>query len=231
MTTPKRWPIEPGDSEARRFLREHPYFQGVADTILDDVVRASRVRELERGQVYALEGDPCEAVCFVMLGRMDAVKLSVEGRRQVISIVQAGELFYLAPALDGGGLPVTTVAGTRSLLLCFRRDAFLRLLDRHPEMMRPMLADLALKLRQLGDLVADLSLRSVPQRVAGLLLDRAEGKLPARMTQRDMAAQLGTVREVVARCLGRFQDEGWVRVGRGVIEVLDADALRAEAEG
>jgi len=49
------------------------------------------------------------------------------------------------------------------------------------------------------------------------------------MTQRDMAAQLGTAREVVARCLARFQDEGWIRVGRGVIEVLDAEALRFEA--
>ena len=223
-----RWPTETR-GVLRRFLREHPYWAGLDERALSEVEAAARVRELERGQVYALEGDPCDAICFVLIGRIDAVKLSAEGRRQVVNVVQAGQSFYLVPALDGGTLPVTTVAATRSLLACFRGDAFLALLERHPSLMRAIAGDLAHRLRRMGDLVADLSLRSVPQRLARLLLERAEGRLPSRMTQRDMAAQLGTAREVVARCLGRFQDEGWVRVGRGVIEVLDAEALRHEA--
>lgn len=223
-----RWPT---DTRAvlRRFVREHPYWAGLDERALGEVEAAARVRELERGQVYALEGDPCEAVCFVLLGRIDAVKLSAEGRRQVVNVLQAGQGFYLVPALDDGALPATTVAATRSLLLYFRRDDFVRLLERHPPLMRAVAGDFAARLRRLGELVADLSLRSVPQRLARLLLERAEGRLPGPMTQRDMAAQLGTAREVVARCLARFQDEGWIRVGRGVIEVLDAEALRFEA--
>jgi len=223
-----RWPTET-TGVLRRFLREHPYWAGLDDRALREVEAAARVRELERGQVYALEGDPCDAICFVLIGRIDAVKLSAEGRRQVVNVVQAGQSFYLVPALDGGTLPVTTVAATRSLLACFRPDAFFALMARNPTLMRAVARDLASRLRRMSELVADLSLRSVPQRLARLLLERAEGRLPSRMTQRDMAAQLGTAREVVARCLGRFQDKGWVRVGRGVIEVLDAEALRQEA--
>ncbi|MBC7317018.1 MAG: winged helix-turn-helix domain-containing protein, partial [Chloroflexi bacterium] len=51
-----------------------------------------------------------------------------------------------------------------------------------------------------------------------------------RMTQREMAAHLGTVREVVARALAQFERQGWIRLGRGVIEILDAEALRKAAD-
>jgi len=66
--------------------------------------------------------------------------------------------------------------------------------------------------------------------LASLLLDRATGSVDHRMTQREMAARLGTVREVVSRTLGEFQDSGWIVVHRGRIEILDTDALRCVAQ-
>ena len=94
----------------------------------------------------------------------------------------------------------------------------------------------------LSSLVEDLALRSVPERLARLLLARIEsgcqgsayGSRAAtrrRMTQREMAAQLGTVREVVARNLADLERRGWIQVRRGVIEIVDPDALRAFASG
>jgi len=139
--------------------------------------------------------------------------------------VQPGEAFYLVPALDGGPLPVTTQAATRARVLALSRQSFLALLRDHPSVARRVLLSLAQRLRRLSSLVADLSLRSVPERLARLLVDLARSPGGRRMTQREMAAQLGTVREVVARALKKFEGEGWIRVQRGRIEILDLEAL------
>jgi CRP/FNR family transcriptional regulator len=92
-----------------------------------------------------------------------------------------------------------------------------------------VLRELAQRLRKFSALIGDLSLLTVPQRLAKLLVERARSGGRHHATQREMAAQLGTVREVVARSLSQFEDQGWVRVGRGVIEILDADMLEEYA--
>ncbi len=87
----------------------------------------------------------------------------------------------------------------------------------------------AQRMRKLTSLAEDLSLRTVPERLAKLLIERAVSSADHRMTQREMAAQLGVVREVVARSLSRFEQQGWIRVRQGVIEILDPEALRQAA--
>ena len=89
-----------------------------------------------------------------------------------------------------------------------------------------MLISFAQRLRKLSTLAGDLALRTVPQRLAGLLLEQAQaaegGDAPSRMTQREMAAQLGTVREVVARALGQLEQQGLISLSRGRISIRDA---------
>ena len=68
------------------------------------------------------------------------------------------------------------------------------------------------------------------QRLAGTLLQAAEGEPRIGLTHEELALRLGTVREVVSRNLARFQAEGMVRIVKRQIEIVDAGALRAEAD-
>ncbi|NLG28742.1 MAG: Crp/Fnr family transcriptional regulator, partial [Chloroflexi bacterium] len=172
-----------------------------------------------------------DGVYFVVEGRLRAIKSSLQGREQIITESVAGEPIYLVAALDGRPLPVTTQAATRATLLRLSLADFVALLSAQPEVARRLLTTLARRLRQLTTLVEALSLMSVPQRLARLLVERAEAPDGSRMTQREMAAQLGSVREVVARALGQFAERGWLRLGRGSIEILDLQALRDIASG
>ncbi len=210
----------------RQFLAAHPYFQGLSAPEVARVAQLAAWRTLSRGEILALEGEACTAVYFVVQGRVRALKMSPQGREQVVNELHAGQAFYTAPALDGGPLPVTTQAATKALLLSFARQDFLALLQEHPSVAMQVLTDLARRLRQLSSLVEDLSLRSVSERLARLLIERAEAPEKQRITQREMAAQLGTVREVLARTLSQFERRGWIRLHRGVIEIVDLQALR-----
>jgi CRP-like cAMP-binding protein len=218
------------------FLCQHPVFGALEPAALSRVAGLVAPLNLARGEMLALEGEPCRAVYLVMEGRLLSVKTSSEGREQIVSQLPAGEIVYAVPALDGGPLPATTQAATRATLLRLERDQFLALLDAYPLLARRLLAVFAARLRRFGTLAGDLALRSVAQRLARLLVE-VIGPAPGggtasgpRLTQREMAARLGTVREVVARNLAQFEAEGWIALRRGVIEILDIEALRALAE-
>jgi CRP/FNR family cyclic AMP-dependent transcriptional regulator len=211
------------------FLAHHPYFQDVGKEEIARIARLATIRQAVAGEVLALEGDPCRAVYFVMRGRVRAFKLSPQGREQIINDLLPGQIFYLVPALDGGALPTTTRAATRATLLSFPCAAFVRMLDDHPTVAVQVLREFAGRLRALSSLVEDLSLRTVPQRLAKFLAERAQEGAPKpgqrQLTQREIASQLGTVREVIARSLADFDQRGWINLQRGVIEVVDLDAL------
>jgi len=211
-------------------LRRSPLF---SDLTLGDrrcVVELGSVRALQRGEILALEGDPTRWVYVILEGRVRAIKLSAGGREQVVAELSTGEVLYGVPALDNGPLPATTQAATRARVLALPAEAFREILLSFPNVAMRLLEAWAERLRRMTGLVEDLSLRSVSARLASLLLDRATGSVDHRMTQREMAARLGTVREVVSRTLGEFQDSGWIVVHRGRIEILDTDALRCVAQ-
>ncbi|MFP3897600.1 MAG: Crp/Fnr family transcriptional regulator [Anaerolineales bacterium] len=216
-------------SRVTDYVRDHPFFEGLGETRLHDLTRMTTLQELDQGQILGLEGDRCTSVYFVVEGRIRAIKMSAVGREQVLGEFEPGEAFYMVPALDDGPLPVTTRTATRATLLRLACQDFIRLIKRHPPVAMQVLTTLAHRMRRLTSLIEDLSLRSVSERLAKMLLKRAESAHSQRVTQREMAAQLGTVREVVARNLAQFQEQGWIEVHRGSIEIIDPQALRREA--
>lgn len=218
------------DREAiRDFLSQHPYFRALRPNDVSQLAMQAWPRDVERGAIIALEGDPCAVVYLIAQGRVKAIKTSLQGREQVVHVMSPGEVFYLAPALGGGPLPVTTQAVTRARLVGFTRDDMLSCLGRHPGIALQILVEYAQRLRQMTSLVEDLALRTVAERLARLLYEQVSAPGRHRMTQREMASRLGTVREVVARNLAEFERQGWIRLGRGTIEILDLKALRHAA--
>jgi len=208
------------------YLTEHPYFRDLDRRQITEIARQAMMRALLRGEILALEGEPCTTVYLLLEGRVRALKMSPQGREQVVRELRPPQAIYLAPALDGGPLPATTRAATRATLVAFPRDAMVDILSRYPSVAMQVLRDMATRLRRFTSLIEDLSLRTVPERLAKLLLERAESPDAHRITQQEMAVQLGTVREVVARALAQFEAQGWIHVQRGTIEILDLDALR-----
>jgi CRP/FNR family transcriptional regulator len=67
------------------------------------------------------------------------------------------------------------------------------------------------------------------RRVALLLLERARRQNPLRITHQEIAAELGSSREVISRLLEDFVSEGSIRSGRGTVEVLDFDLLESRS--
>jgi CRP-like cAMP-binding protein len=100
-----------------------------------------------------------------------------------------------------------------------------------PELALAILQDFAVRLDHLTNLVEDLSLRTVRGRLARFLLEHAdEDQVTRHWTQEEVAARLGTVRDMVGRTLRAFVVAGLVRMNRQRIVLLDREGLEAEAQ-
>jgi CRP/FNR family cyclic AMP-dependent transcriptional regulator len=213
-------------------LRHISLFAGLSDDALARV--ASRVirRTYTSGEIVIFEGDPCQAVYFIAQGQVRVYRLSPAGREQVLARLGPGQAFNTVPPFQPHGLNHATVqALTPVTLYAIACEDFRRLVGECAELALAILQDFADRLDHLADLVEDLSLRTVRGRLARFLLERADaGQVTRRWTQEEIAAHLGTVRDMVGRTLRAFADAGLVRMERQRIVLLDRDGLEGEAQ-
>jgi CRP-like cAMP-binding protein len=184
------------------------------------------------GQIIMLEGDTNAPVFFVLEGTVRAFRTNLEGREQTLIYLKPGTAFNLPAAFSAQRTaPVSAVAVGKVRLIFISPQNFRRVTSETPGIALAVLGDFASKLYHLTDLTHNLGLRSVRGRLARFVLDQAqlERDSPIRWTQEAIAAQIGTVREVVSRTLRTFVKEGLIEMSRQRISVLDPDALEREA--
>jgi CRP-like cAMP-binding protein len=212
-------------------LARFSLFAGLDDQALAEIVPYVSEQILEPGQEVALANEPCQAVYLVVRGVIRARRLSLAGREYVLEYIRSGEPFGVAPALDGGANLTTGEALTRTTAYVIRCDHFRQIVAEHPSVARASLAHLAGQVRHLSDTVEDLALHTVRARLARFLLARgANGAHPSRhWTQEEIAAHIGTVRDVVGRTLRSFAKQGLIRRERGRLVVTDRAGLEHEA--
>jgi CRP/FNR family cyclic AMP-dependent transcriptional regulator len=215
-----------------QMLRKIDLFRGLSEAAL--LCLADRIRQhtYAPGVIISLEGELCNVAYFVIAGEVRVYRLSLQGRQQVLAQLKMGQAFNTVPLfLPDGRNRASVMALTEVTLYAVSRDDFLRVMRECPELSWIVLRDFAARLAHLTDLVEDLSLHSVRGRLARFLLGQADGKqVTQRWTQDDIAAHLGTVRDMVGRSLRALVDGGLIRMGRGRIELLDRDGLETEAE-
>jgi CRP/FNR family cyclic AMP-dependent transcriptional regulator len=207
-------------------LRSIPYFTPLDEDTLASIATIAVRRTYAPDEVIFLEGDPCAGLFIVQTGHVKIYTASPEGREQILTIIGPRDSFNDVAVFDGGPNPASAQAMEAVELLVIERSAMLDLFDRHPKLAQAVVAVLAARARMLVSMVEDLSLRSVTGRLAKLLLDQAlQGSEAVPLTRQQMAARLGTIREMVSRALRQLEDEGLVRREGHEIIITDRDAL------
>ncbi len=208
-----------------------PYFHDL-DPHVRERVRATLFEvRLERGQMLFAEGEPAEAMYIVRTGHVKIYKLSADGREQVLRIMGPGDCFNEVPVFDEGPNPAHADALEPSSLWGIRRQDMRRLVEEHPAVAIGFLKVFAGKLRFFTRKVEDLSFKSVTSRVAKLLLEIAEDdgrggvRLKHQLTQQEMAAMVGTAREMVGRAFRALERERAIKLDRHRVIILSKSAL------
>lgn len=194
-------------------------------------------RRYAAGEVVFSEGEPCAGLYVVESGCIRIFKTSVGGREQVLSIEGPGSSVAELPVFDGGNYPASVVATEDSVLLFVSKQDFQALCLTHPQVALKVLRVVGARLRRLVGIIEELSFTTVRHRLGAYLLRLAQSEgrkvaqgvevmLPAN--NQELAAQIGTVRELVSRNLSRLQSEGVVSIdGRSVV-IRDLRALESD---
>ena len=218
---------DPGAISARlEWLRTKPYFVVLSSEELAFIAERIIARDYGKGEQIFAEGEPCQGLYIVHKGQVRVYKLSAEGREQVLRNFKDGQSFNEVAVFDGGPNPAHADATTPSTLWIIPRSLIFEFVRTKPEMAIAIIQNLGGQLRHMVGLVEDLSLRHISARLARLLLETAGGGPDApKLTQQEMATQLGTVREMVARSLKQLESRGLVEIRKGRIVIIDRQSL------
>ena len=221
-------------SERLQLLKQIPYFASVPSAEVQALVGRLREHRYRAGDVIFRRGDRGRGLCIVLRGRVRTSITSVEGREQVLKVFGPGRTFADIPVFDDEPLPADAVAMTDSTVAVLARADLLDLLKRHPQAGLDVIRLFASRLRAYKVMVEDLSHRDVVVRVARLLRDCTCGQaglvedsasVSLRCTQHEIAAMIGSVREVVQRALKTLEHAGLIQMARGEIRIIDVEGL------
>jgi CRP/FNR family cyclic AMP-dependent transcriptional regulator len=219
---------------ARTVLERNLLFRGLSAATLDQIAHLSGRRSYERDAVIFSQSDPGDALFGVVTGRVRISASSAGGREIFLNIMEPGDTFGEIALLDGRPRTASASATAPSELLIIKREQFLGLLAREPQLAEHLMRLLCARLRWVSGFAEESALLPVPARLARRLL--SIGKLHGResasgielkVSQDEMARFLGLSRQIVNQHLQTWKARGWVDIGRGRILILDARALEA----
>ena len=226
-------------TDTAEILRKVPIFSGLSDQEWRELSQRMVPRNYGALENIFTEGDACAGLFVVQTGHIRIFKSSASGREQVLSIDGPGSSVAELPVFDGGTYPASAVAVTAATLLFLSKQDFQALCMKYPEMALKVLKVVGGRLRRLVGIIEELSFTTVRHRLVALLLRlaRTEGvkqahgiaiTLPAH--NQELAAQIGTVRELVSRNMSRLQQEGLIEQDGRTVLLKDMAGLKRVLE-
>ena len=213
-----------------------PLFEGLPRSKHEALAGITMNRSYTKGQAIFSEGDEGIGFYAIISGRVKIFKLSPEGKEQILHIFGPSDIFGEVAVFSGHGYPAYAEAYALSSLLFFPQNAFVELIKKDPSMALNMLAVLSLRLRRFAALIEDLSLKEVPGRLAAYLLylsktSRTGDDVDLDISKGQLASLLGTIPETLSRILGKMTQQGFIRMEKSSITILNRSVLEDVAAG
>jgi CRP/FNR family transcriptional regulator len=190
-----------------------------------------------RGMTILRASEPSRYVYIVREGGVKEVQTTPEGKEVILALHGPGDLFGDLAQFDNEQAPASAIALTASKVLAVPKDAWQRMLEEHPGMMRSLQQQMARRLKDAWRLVRMLSRYTTEARLKSALIilserwgqPREEGvEIGLDLTHRTLADLAGASREKVTRALGILQQKGLVKVVHRRLVVPSLDRLQAE---
>lgn len=202
-------------------MRGNEYFDDLTEIILKEVADRMHLREYQRGDVLFWEGDPCDGLYIVEQGSAKIFRLSPQGRQYIVRVLQEGDTFAEVPAFDEGTNPVNVEALETCRVWVINSQKLHELVMAHPAFAQKVLVNFGRMLRGMVRMVSEMAFYQVTHRLARLISELPQEKSAPHWTQEQLAARLGTVREVVARSLKELERSGAIKMEDRRIQVAD----------
>ncbi|MFA5536715.1 MAG: Crp/Fnr family transcriptional regulator [Bacillota bacterium] len=216
-------------------LAHVPVFRKLSIAKLQEIDRIGVQRYLEPGEFIVSAGEIWKGVVYIREGLIEGRKESAEGRALVVNMFGAGDVIWGHTLFDGEPAPNALIVKTPTLVMQWHGAELLPLISNNSEALWDLCIMLNKKLRRASNVIEEMAFSPNAGRLAKLLLDffetRGEDLVRRTMTLDEMAAAIGTTREVVCRLLYRFSDTEIIQVNRTHIKLINKNKLLSVASG
>jgi CRP-like cAMP-binding protein len=216
------------------YMRRLNLFDGMSNEEVENVSREFRMWTCD-ARSSCLD-QATDRVYLLKAGRVRLYQLSLDGHELTTAVVMPGQMFGIGSLL-GSGRATHAVALEESVICEAGAHDFMTILAKHPLLMAKVVMAMARQIFTLEETLESIAYKSVPTRLAELLLslakegeERADGVALRPYPQEELGKMIGATREAVARALGEWRELGLVVTGRSIV-VRDIAALRRVAAG
>ena len=198
--------------------------------IVDRLLAQLHVVKLEKGRFVFHAGDTCDAFLILLSGSVRVQLTAASGREVTLYRIGPGGSCILTTSclLSSDHYPAEAIAETELEAAAIPVAAFQEALERSAWFRRFVFDGFSMRLTSVIQKFEQLAFTSIDARLAAVLLAH-EHAAAETITHQEIAVELGTAREVVSRHLKRFEQEGWIRLGRGKVQILDRARIVAIA--
>ena len=211
-------------------IRNNPVFSCLSQAELDKLVSQGTRRQYQSGQYLTYAGDVWPCLFILLSGSISAIKESPEGRSLIATSFKPGEIFwgvsFFHPELP---MPVALKVDEPCSLLIWTQAQILPTILNNGMASWELCRLMVSRMLRASEIVEELAFQPVVGRLAHLLItypgQAGPGPVARSLTLDDMAARIGTTREVVCRFLQRFADQDLIKITRTDFEITDRERL------
>jgi CRP/FNR family transcriptional regulator, anaerobic regulatory protein len=212
-----------------RIARALPILQRAEPKLVQEFQLSAYFARIPAGKDVFVEGDRADAIAFLISGVVRVYKIGETGREITLYRFGLGESCILTAnaILSQQTFPAIATVEQEAEAVMIPADIFRDWVRRY-DLWREYVFDLfSQRLSTVMAIVDEVVFRRMDRRIASLLLNHAKIQNPVRITHQEIAAELGSSREVISRLMEDFVGEGSIRTGRGTVEVLDFRLLES----
>jgi len=208
-----------------------PILQHAEASLINELRREAQFAKIPAGQDVFVEGDRVDNIALLLSGVVRVYKVGETGREITLYRFGLGQSCILTAnaILSQKSFPAIATVEEDAEAVIVPAQIFRGWVNRYDlwrEFVFELLSD---RLATVMAVVDEVVFKRMDRRVAAVLLNQARVRNPVRITHQEIAAELGSSREVISRILEDFSKEALIEAGRGTIEVLDLKGLEARS--
>jgi CRP/FNR family transcriptional regulator, anaerobic regulatory protein len=213
--------------EYERIVQALPILENADPRLLREFRDTAFFARIPTGRDVFIEGDQVDAIALLISGVVRVYKIGETGREITLYRFGNGESCILTAnaILSQKNFPAVATVEKEAEAVMIPAETFRDWVRRY-DLWREFVFDLlSHRLSSVMAIVEEVAFRRMDARLAALLIERSRKSDLVRMTHQEIAAELGSSREVISRLLEDFSAQAMVEVARGSIRILDRESL------
>jgi len=215
----------------KRITHAMPFLQRADASLVNELKQNAQFIRIPAGHDVFVDGDRVDGIALLLSGVVRVYKIGETGREITLYRFGLGQSCILSAnaIMSDKSFPAIATVEEDAEAVMIPAEVFREWVNKY-ELWREFVFDLlSQRLSTVMTVVDEVVFKRMDRRVAAWVLNQAKIQNPMRVTHQEIAAELGSSREVISRILEDFSKEGSIESGRGTIEVLDFESLESRS--